>query len=158
MEFVTLVEGLVLISNEFRKYDMQSQFIGSLAKPVCDQFKAMEQYFVSPEAFMKFTGFDGTTAASDQRAEVAFCLNFFVSVFRRACVPKDILSCRNSGFVDITVTEVMALRNPASEVGCHILDTILKLTKNFIDMFKLRSNPAFTKVFDMLDIGKYNLL
>ena len=69
-------------------------------------------------------------------------------------MPKDILSCRNSGFVDTTVTEVLALRNPASEVGCHILDTVLKLTKNFIDMFKLRSNPALTKVFDMLDIGK----
>ena len=83
MEFVTLVEGLILISNEFRSYDMQSQFIGSLAMPVCDQFKAMEQYFVTPEAFMKFTGFDGATAASDlQRAEVAFCLNFFVSLFR----------------------------------------------------------------------------
>ena len=43
MEFVTLIEGLVLVSNEFKNYDAQSRFIESLAKPVCDQFKSPEK-------------------------------------------------------------------------------------------------------------------
>ena len=152
MEFVTLIEGLVLISNEFRNYDAQSRFIESLAKPVCDQFKSLEQYFVNPEAFMTFIGFDRSKDASEQRAEVAFCLNFFVSVFRRASVPQDLLSCKNSGFVDLSVTEVLALRNPASGVGCHILETVLKLTKTFIDLYKLRSNPALSKMLSLIHI------
>ena len=51
MEFVTLVEGLVLVSNEFQNFDVQSRFIESLAKPVCDQLKALEIHFHSPGVY-----------------------------------------------------------------------------------------------------------
>ena len=154
MEFVTLIEGLVLVSNEFKNYDAQSRFIESLAKPVCDQFKSLEQCFVNLESFMNHIGFDRSKDVSEQRAEIAFCLNFFVAVFRRASVPNDLQCCKESGFIDPTITDVMALRNPASGVGCHILETVLKLTKTFIDLFKHRSNPALSKILDMLEMGK----
>ena len=48
MEFVTLVEGLVLVSNEFQNFDVQSRFIENLCKPVCDRLKALEVHFHSP--------------------------------------------------------------------------------------------------------------
>ena len=96
MEFVTLIEGLVLVSNEFKNYDAQSRFIESLAKPVCDQFKSLEQCFVNLESFMNHIGFDRSKDVSEQRAEIAFCLNFFVAVFRRASVPNDLQCCNNS--------------------------------------------------------------
>ena len=54
MEFVTLVEGLVLVSNEFQNFDVQSRFIESLAKPVCDQLKALEVHFHSPGVYFSF--------------------------------------------------------------------------------------------------------
>lgn len=153
MEFVTLVEGLVLVSNEFQSYEAQSGFIESLAKPVCDEFKSLEVHFSSPEAFMAFV-FAGKP---EQRAEVAFCLEFFVSLIRRASVPNDLLKCRTSGFIDPSVGEVVALRNPAGGVACHILGTVLKLTKTFIEMFKARQSPMYSKIFDMLDIEKSNV-
>ena len=51
-------------------------------------------------------------------------------------------------------TEVLALKSPAGGVGVHVLSTILKLTKTFIEMFKARHNPALSKVFDMLHMEK----
>ena len=53
MEFVTLIEGLVLVSNEFQNFDVQSRFIESLSKPVCDQLKALEIHFHSPGLYLK---------------------------------------------------------------------------------------------------------
>ena len=85
---------------------------------------------------------------------MAFCLNFLVALLRRVSVPTDLMKCRNSGFVDTSVTEVLALKSPAGGVGVHVLSTILKLTKTFIEMFKARHNPALSKVFDMLAIEK----
>jgi len=154
MEFVTLVEGLVLVSNEFQNFDVQSRFIESLAKPVCDQLKALEVHFHSPEAFNAFVGLDGAKDCTEQRSEVAFCLNFLVALLRRVSVPTDLLKCRNSGFIDTSVTEVLALKSPAGGVGVHVLSTILKLTKTFIEMFKARHNPALSKIFDMLHMEK----
>ena len=157
MEFVTLVEALLLVSNEFQNFDVQSRFIEGLAKPICDQFKALEVHFTSPQTLNGFVGLDGLKDCSEQRGEVAFCLNFFVALFRRVSVPTDLLKCRNAGFVDTSVSEVLALRSPAGVVGCHILSTILKLTKTFIEMFKERVRPEFAKVFDMLAIEKTNI-
>ena len=65
MEFVTLVEGLVLISNELRNFDAQARFIENLAKPVCNQLKNLENHFATPQAFTSFIGktlFEGGTA------------------------------------------------------------------------------------------------
>ena len=152
MEFVTLVEGLVLISNEFQNFDVQSRFIETLAKPVCDKLKSLEPHFLTPQAFSTFVGLDGSKDCSEQRSEVSFCLHFLVSLLRRVAVPNDLLKCRISGFVDSTVTEVLAIRNPAGVVGCHVLSTILKLTKTFIDLFNVRN--VYPKVFDMLDFEK----
>ena len=161
MEFVTLVEGLVLISNELQNFEAQARFIESLAKPVCSQLKNLEVHFASPETFTRFIGFNGTKDCSEERGQVAFCLNFFVALFRRVSVPTDLLKCRTAGFVlDVgAVNEVVtAVRSPAGDVGCHILSPILKLTKTFIEMFRYgRQIPSLAKVFDMLDIEKSNV-
>ena len=53
-----------------------------------------------------------------------------------------------------SITEVLALKSPAGGVGVHVLSTILKLTKTFIEMFKARHNPALSKVFEMLQQEK----
>ena len=81
-----------------------------------------------------------------------------MALFRRVALPTgDLLKCRNAGFVDPTVNEVMALRSPAGGVGCHILSPVLKLTKTFIEMFHARQTPSLAKIFDMLDIEKNNV-
>ena len=160
MEFVTLVEGMVLISNELQNFEAQARFIESLAKPVCSQLKNLEVHFASPETFTRFIGFNGAKDCSEERGQVAFCLNFFVALFRRVTVPTDLLKCRSAGFVTVGVNGASdeAVRSPAGDVGCHILSPILKLTKTFIEMFRYgRQVPSLAKVFDMLDIEKSNV-
>ena len=161
MEFVTLVEGLVLISNELQNFDAQARFIESLAKPVCNQLKNLEGHFANPEAFATFIGFNGAKDCSEERGQVAFCLNFFVALFRRVAVPTDLMKCRTGGFVlDVGAANevVTTIRSPAGDVGCHILSPILKLTKTFIEMFRYGQQiPSVAKVFDMLDIEKTNV-
>ena len=110
--------------------------------------------FYFTEAFNAFVGLDGAKDCTEQRSEVSFCLNFLVALLRRVSVPTDLLKCRNSGFIDTSVTEVLALKSPAGGVGVHVLSTVLKLTKTFIEMFKARHNPAMSKIFDMLHMEK----
>ena len=56
------------------------------------------------EAFNAFVGLDGAKDCTEQRSEVSFCLNFLVALLRRVSVPTDLLKCRNSGFIDTSVT------------------------------------------------------
>jgi exportin-5 len=67
MEFATLVEALILVSNEYENYDHQTAFIESLSRPVVDKLKAMEAVISTPEAFMAFIGLDGTKDCSNNR-------------------------------------------------------------------------------------------
>jgi exportin-5 len=94
---------------------------------------------------------------------VSFCLNFILAIVRRSSTPSDVLKCKNGGFVVETTTSGgteagATLRSPAGNLGCHVLTTLLKLTKTFIDLFKARQNPAFSKIFDMLAVEKLTVL
>ena len=60
--------------------------------------------FYFTEAFNAFVGLDGAKDCTEHRSEVAFCLNFLVALLRRVSVPTDLLKCRNSGFIDTSVT------------------------------------------------------
>ena len=60
--------------------------------------------FYFTEAFNAFVGLDGAKDCTEQRSEVSFCLNFLVALLRRVSVPTDLLKCRNSGFIDTSVT------------------------------------------------------
>ena len=60
--------------------------------------------FYFTEAFNAFVGLDGAKDCTEQRSEVSFCLNFLVALLRRVSLPTDLLKCRNSGFIDTSVT------------------------------------------------------
>ena len=49
-EFSTLVEALVLISNEFGNYATQSAFVKSVSEPVCVQLRELQPALETPFA------------------------------------------------------------------------------------------------------------
>ncbi len=163
MEFVTLVEALVLVSNEFQNYDMQSAFIEQLAAPIFEKNMKNLEAVIAGNVLDSYIGLDMTKDCSENRSEVSFCLNFVLSLARRASAPSDQQKCRDGGFIDpssvVNGSDVIALRNPAAGVGCHALNLVLRFFKALNDMNKLRTtNPVYAKIFAMLDSEKQNVL
>jgi exportin-5 len=76
------------------------------------------------------------------------------------------MRCKNGGFVDpevpLTENGAISLRNPAGRVGCSVLRQVLLLAKTFNDLwapqYLARFAPSYTKVLDMLEIEKLNVL
>jgi exportin-5 len=103
MEYVTLVEALVLISNEFANYNAQSAFLKALSEPVCRELRSLLPVLSSCEQLMSHIGLvpkiDPDTCQKN-RAQMAFCIQFLLAVSRRAtCPTSDISKIRQGGFV-----------------------------------------------------------
>ena len=78
MEYVTLIEALVLISNEHSNFDVQAQFLESVSSPVCNQLRSLESVISNAMAFINYLGIDcdsmNTEKSSVNRGELAFCI------------------------------------------------------------------------------------
>ena len=77
MEYVTLIEALVLVSNEHANFDIQTQFLESVSSPVCNQMRSMESVISNAMAFINYIGIDCDSnheKSSDNRGELAFCI------------------------------------------------------------------------------------
>ena len=80
MEYVTLVEALVLVSNEHCNFNVQQAFLQGVSSPVCSQFRSLESAISSPAAFMNYIGVDNEATGGDvekfgeNRGQLAFCI------------------------------------------------------------------------------------
>ena len=78
MEYVTLIEALVLVSNEHANFDVQSRFLESVASPICNQLRSMESVIANVETFINYIGLNSDTIdldkRGDNRGELAFCI------------------------------------------------------------------------------------
>ena len=61
----TLVESLVLISNEFGNYATQSAFVKSVSEPVCVQLRELQPALETPFAFAEFVGLTKPAGAGE---------------------------------------------------------------------------------------------
>ncbi len=168
-EFSTLVEALVLISNEFHNYQTQSDFIKFISEPVCIQFRNLQQVISSPAAFMDFIGLtrsadtgEASPQHQDNRSELQFTLNFILAVMRRASYPTDdLVACRNGGFVISESDGAVSLRNPAWEVSASVLPQVFTLAKTITHLWSPESiaklHPDFTKVLEMQEAEKNSM-
>jgi len=174
MEYVTLVEALVLISNQVGSYEAQSNFLAALAQPVLDQIRSLEPVFRDAESLMAHIGLtcspgiQGVETFQKNRANIAFCIQFLLAVSRRTSCPNDLEKCKAGGFVDPLATfkggeggnQLIALRCPGAAPCCSVLRQIFMLVKSFCDMWAFSSKlaPAYAKALDMLDLEKANVL
>lgn len=158
MEYVTLVEALVLVSNEQCNYQAQASFINSLAEPVIAQLRLLEAPISNAQAFMHHVGLDGSPVDANNRGELAFCIHFLLAVCRRAQVPGDPAKCHSGGFVD----SAAGIKSPAGDVGCAVLRHVLLYAKTLNELFRpenrLKLAPGYAKAFEMLEVEKSNVM
>ena len=78
MEYVTLVEALVLVSNEYANFNVQSAFLEDVSAPICNQLPSMESVVSNAAAFINYIGLDSNDGDLNKRAEnrgeLAFCV------------------------------------------------------------------------------------
>ena len=78
MEYVTLVEALVLVSNEYANFNVQSAFLEDVSAPICNQLQSMESVVSNAAAFINYIGLDSNDGDLNKRAEnrgeLAFCV------------------------------------------------------------------------------------
>eukprot|EP00095_Tigriopus_kingsejongensis_P004335 snap_masked-scaffold1460_size40381-processed-gene-0.0 protein:Tk04335 transcript:snap_masked-scaffold1460_size40381-processed-gene-0.0-mRNA-1 annotation:"PREDICTED: exportin-5" len=163
-EFTTLVEGLVLISNEFADYQTQAEFLKAISQPVCEMFHQIRPHIHQPEAFIAFVGLSAQASTSGSESHYAntsqlkFCLTFVLSVCRRAIYPSDLNACRSGGFVLSESNGKVALRNPAWEVANSVLVIILELVSTMNGLWKAENtgkfHPDYAKALGILESEK----
>ncbi|XP_023336728.1 exportin-5 [Eurytemora carolleeae] len=174
MEYVTLLEACVIISNKIENYDRQVEFIRSVFEPVVEQLKTLEPHYSSPERLLQYIGLDkepvpyqdkinghSTDPYYDNRCSLSTNMNFMLAVSRRVEPPTNPTILANGGF-QVHVQGKLITRNPAGSLVCSVLNNILILGKSMNQMFdpvmKSKLSPGFSKVFDLLEVDKNNIL
>lgn len=66
MEYCTLLEGLIIISNKFGNHDRQASFLAEIIKPVLEQFSGLESYYSDPMLFMQYVGLTSAPVQQDK--------------------------------------------------------------------------------------------
>jgi exportin-5 len=171
MEYVTLVEALVLISNEFANYNAQSAFLKTLAEPICHELRSLLPTISNSERLMRHIGLipdSDLDTCQKNRSNLAFCLQFLLAISRRTlCPTSDITKCRQGGFVYTAAglegqQNVLALQNPAGQVAVAVLEAILTYAKTLNELWSPASmslmSAEFVKALDLLDVEKKTLI
>ena len=173
MEYCTLLEGLIIISNKFGNHDRQAMFLTEILNPVLDQLRSLETSYNDPFTFMQFIGLTSAPVAldtnydskSDQfgqnRSQLMTTINMILAVARRSELPTDPGMAQSGGFT-VPLSGAMVTRNPAGTLLCSILRNILllghTLNKLFGPDYKQKLHPGFVKAFDILEVDRNNIL
>jgi len=172
MEHCTLMEALVIISNQLGNYDRQAIFLGELLGPVLDQLRSLEAAYRDPALFMEFVGLTSAPVVSDKkvdngdqfgqnRSSIIMIINMVLAVTRRAEAPQDLNQAQTGGFT-VPLGGQMVVRNPAGAHVCSVLRNLLLLAHTLNKMFspelKAKLNPGFAKAFDLLEVDRNNIL
>jgi len=171
MEFVTLLESLLILSNKFGQFDRQVAFIKSIAEPVIQRLKSLRPHYSSPENLMSFIGVDkepviqtfpptNDNPHQENRSSLSTSMNFLLAVSRRVEIPTDANLVASGGY-QIQADGKLITRNPAGSQMCSVLQDCLVLGHSlnlmFSDAYRARLNPGFAKAFDLLDVDKNNI-
>jgi len=172
MEHCTLVEGLIIISNQLGNHDRQAGFLSEVLTGPLDSFCSMKAAYRDPAAFMDWVGLTSPPAEVDRSADPAdlhglnrAALNSVVTmvlaVARRSEPPADHAAATSGGFT-VPLAGEMVVRNPAGSLLCSVVQNILQLVHTLNRMFgtemRHKLHPGFVKAFDMLEVDRNNIL
>jgi len=172
MEYCTLTEALVIISNSLGNHDRQAMFLGDLLKPVIAQLGSLETVYRDPSLLMEFVGLTSPPFDSDKktdnpdqfgqnRSNIVMVINMVLAVARRAEAPQDQSLAQSGGFT-VPLGGQMVVRNPGGAHLCSALRNILLLGHTLNKMFnpecRAKLHPGFVKVFDLLEVDRNNML
>lgn len=166
MERVTLQEALLIISNQFNNFEMQTQFIGQVIQPAAEQWKqpSLQAAFDSTIGFMSFVGLDTAPIEpsnhdikGQNRSELLLCTNIFLAIVKRCRAPQDpAAAMQTSGQSEVVVY------HPAASHLAPLLFNTFRLARVLHGLWEpaARSTLAhgYIKAYDMLDSEKVNIL
>lgn len=169
MEYVTLTEGLVVISNQMCDYNKQSSFIQELLAPIVAQLAQLQPKYSSPEELLSHVGLTQPPTVAEagdtlvqNRSLLIMLLNTFLAVTRRAAAPQDSEAAARGGFVVSQPGQGKVVRNPCGSQVCAALPNLLLLAQTLNKMLNIaaraRLDPGYVKVMDMLVVDRNNIL
>ncbi|XP_070696536.1 exportin-5 [Pempheris klunzingeri] len=166
MEKCSLMESLVLISNQFKDFAKQKAFLDELMASVVAEWTSDEMRHVlgDPAVFLSFVGADqvvteqskDTDTAGLNRGRVSFCLHVMLGVVKRARWPADLEEAKAGGFVvGYTPTGAPTYRNPCTSLFLVLLPNLLALIRTHNNLFMpenmARLSETFSRAHEVMD-------
>ena len=166
-EYSTLIESLVLVSNEMKNYQMQSEFIKRVSEESLKDLLQMEKVIGDPASFIDFVGLnkpipdDGAHSRNNpiimNRAKLSYTTGYILSIVRRANYPDNPDEAQNGGF-RVAMHNNNYIRNPAWEVAQMALKSFFILAKTLNGLWttevKSEFHPDYAKCLDILEAEK----
>uniref|UniRef100_UPI0037E7BD73 exportin-5 n=1 Tax=Semicossyphus pulcher TaxID=241346 RepID=UPI0037E7BD73 len=169
LERCSLMEALVLISNQFKDFAKQKAFLDELMASVVADWTSEEMRHVlgNPTVFLAYVGAD--QVVSDQsrdpdtaglnRGRISFCLHAMLAVVKKACWPADLEEAKAGGFVvGYTPAGAPIYRNPCTAQFLVLLPNLLALIRIHNSLFlpenMARLSETFTRAHDLMDAEK----
>ncbi|KAF0027506.1 hypothetical protein F2P81_020247 [Scophthalmus maximus] len=169
MEKCSLMEALVLISNQFKDFAKQKAFLDELMATVVAEWTSdqMRHVMGDPAVFLSFVGADQVVAEHStdtdtmglNRGRVSFCLNAMLGVVKRARRPADVEEAKAGGFVvGCTPAGVPIYRNPCTGQFLLLLPNLLTLIRTYNRLFMpeniARLSETFSRAHEVMDAEK----
>uniref|UniRef100_A0A674E1E4 Exportin-5 n=1 Tax=Salmo trutta TaxID=8032 RepID=A0A674E1E4_SALTR len=167
LEKCALMEALVLISNQFKDYNKQKNFLEELMATVAARWTSDEMRHVlwDPALFLDFVGADQLVAegtehtTSINRSRLSFCVYTILGVVKRARWPADLEEAKAGGFVvGYTPNGAPIYRNPCNAQVLALLPNLLALIRTHNSLFlpenMCRLSETFSKAYDMIEVEK----
>uniref|UniRef100_A0A8C4DFH9 Importin N-terminal domain-containing protein n=1 Tax=Dicentrarchus labrax TaxID=13489 RepID=A0A8C4DFH9_DICLA len=140
MEKCSLMESLVLISNQFKDFTKQKAFLDELMASVVAEWTSdeMRHALGDPAVFLSFVGADqvvteqskDTDTAGLNRGRLSFCLYAMLGVVKRSRWPSDLAEAKSGGFVvGYTPAGAPIYRNPFTTQFQVLLPNLLALIR-----------------------------
>ncbi|XP_070834219.1 exportin-5 isoform X1 [Chaetodon trifascialis] len=169
MEKCSLMEALVLISNQFKDFAKQKAFLDELMASVIAEWTSDEMRHVlwDPAMFLSFVGADKVVTEQSKDADTAglnrgrlsFCLYAMLGVVKRAHWPADLEEAKAGGFVvGYTPAGAPIYRNPCTDQFLILLPNLLALIRTQNSLFMpenmARLSETFSRAHEIMDVEK----
>uniref|UniRef100_A0A3B4ZEZ9 Exportin-5 n=1 Tax=Stegastes partitus TaxID=144197 RepID=A0A3B4ZEZ9_9TELE len=170
MEKCSLMEALVLISNQFKDFAKQKAFLDELMASVVADWTSddMRHVLWDTVTFLAFVGADqvvtesqsnDTDTAGLNRGRLCFCLYAMLAVVKRARWPADLEEAKAGGFVaGYSPTGAPIYRNPCAAQFQVLLPNLLALIRTHNSLFMpenmSRLSETFSRAHEVMDAEK----
>lgn len=169
LEKCSLMEALVLISNQFKDFAKQKAFLDELMASVVAEWTSdeMSRVLRDPVVFLSFVGANQVVTEQSQdtdtsglnRGRLSFCLYAMLGVVKRARWPADLEEAKAGGFVvGYTPAGSPIYRNPCTGQFLLLLPNLLALIRTHNSLFlpenMARLSETFSRAHEVMDAEK----
>ncbi|KAM8947256.1 exportin-5 [Pelodytes ibericus] len=172
MERCSLMEVLVLLSNQFKDLEKQRSFLTELISPLVTIWlsEEVQRATSSPEEFISFVGAEALCMGRvDEdpcrlnRARLSFCAFAMLRVVVKARWPGNLEEAKMGGFVvGYTPSGTPLYQHPCSQMVLKLFDSLLSLIRSHNNIYRpdilSKMGDTFSQAIDMLEVEKKCIL